>query len=238
MINDETANLAIEFYKKLGSDGMASLTNKERDDAILNFILKFIKKEDSILDLACGYGRITFRLKTLGYDVSGIDLSENLIKDAKEKAKELNLEINFEEGDMRNLPYSSEKFDKIICLWSSFNHLLDEEDQIKAINEIYRVLKNKGIAIIDLPNGETKWAKDNIEKRRVVLCKYNQQSYNKNNQASERIVPDIINNLEVKNYLHDRSTLREICEKSNFKKYKVSFANIGSRRRIIVLLLK
>ena len=85
MINDKTAKLAIEFYKKLGSKGMASLTNTKRDNAILKFILKFIKKEDSILDLACGYGRITFPLAKKGYNIAGIDISENLIKDAKEK---------------------------------------------------------------------------------------------------------------------------------------------------------
>lgn len=219
MINDDTSKLAIEFYKKLGSKGMASLTNNERDNAMLNFILKFLKKEDSILDLACGYGRITFALINLGYCVMGIDISSNLIKDAKKKAKKLGLKSNFEVGDMRYLPYPSENFDKVICLWSSFNHLLNEKDQIRAINEIYRVLKKKGVAIIDLPNGETKWAKDNIKKY-------------------GRIVPDIVNGLEVKNYLHDRQSLKDICEKSYFKDYKVGFVNIGGRKRVIVLLIK
>jgi len=178
-----------------------------------------VKIEDSILDLACGYGRITFLLAEKGYNIVGIDLSKNLIKDAKEKCKKLGLEIDFRVGDMRELPYPSKSFDKVICLWSSFNHILTEIDQIKTINEIYRVLKEKGIAIIELPNGETKWAKKNIK-------------------IYGRIVPDVINGLEVKNYLHDRNTLKKICKKSHFKKYKVSFVNIGGRKRIIVLLLK
>lgn len=219
MKKDKTAKIAIEFYKKLGSKGMASLTNKERDKSILEFILKYIKKEDSVLDLACGYGRITFALKNRGYNVRGIDISPNLIRDAKEKAKKYRLDIEFKVGDMRNLPYPSEEFNKVICLWSSFNHILNKKDQIKTINEIYRVLKGKGIAIIDLPNGETKWAKQNIKKY-------------------GRIVPDMINGLKVYNYLHDRNTLKEICEKSNFKKYKIGFARTGGRKRIVVFLLK
>jgi ubiquinone/menaquinone biosynthesis C-methylase UbiE len=238
MIKNNTAKFAIEFYKKLGSEGMSSLTTKERDEAMLRFILKFLKKKDTILDLACGYGRITFALKNLGYEVRGVDISPNLIRDARKRGKELGHRVDFKVGDMRKLPYPSESFDKIICLWSSFNHLLNEEDQIGAINEIYRTLKRGGVAIIDMPNGETKWAKDNINKQsKIVLCKYNNHSYKNKIKTQMRIVPDIINGLEVKNYLHDRLTLKRICNKSHFRKYKIGFANI-SRRRIIVLLIK
>jgi len=219
MINDKTSKLAVEFYEKLGSDGMASLTNAERDEAMLKFVLKFLKKSDSILDLACGYGRISFPLLSLRYNVSGIDISPNLINDAKKMAKEENVNVDFKVGDMRELPYSSESFDKVICLWSSFNHLLTEEDQLKAVNEIYRTLKNGGLAIIELPNGESKWAKKNIK-------------------LHGRIVPDEINSLKLNNYIHDRQTLREVCKKSNFKRYEVSFANIGGRRRIVVFCWK
>ncbi|MCX8158760.1 MAG: hypothetical protein N3D20_00470, partial [Candidatus Pacearchaeota archaeon] len=91
--------------------------------------------------------------------------------------------------------------------------------QINTINEIYRVLKQKGIAIMELPNGETKWAKENIRKY-------------------GRIVPNIINGLKVNNYLHDRESLKKICKKSLFKNYKVHFVNIGGRKRIVVLLIK
>lgn len=219
MKSDISSKLAIGFYKKLGADGMASLTNEERDKDMLDFISKFLKKDDLILDLACGYGRITFLLYKQGYNVIGVDISKDLIKEANKKAKKDNLKIRFETGDMREIPYTSEKFDKVICLWSSFNHLLSKDDQLKSINEMYRVLKDEGLAIIDLPNGETKWAREKIKKH-------------------GRIVPDIINGLEVKNYLHDRQSLREVCKESNFRNYEINIVKIGKRKRIIALLKK
>ncbi|MDI3474048.1 MAG: hypothetical protein PWR30_371 [Candidatus Woesearchaeota archaeon] len=219
MKRDISSKLAIDFYKKLGAENLASLTNEERDKDMLDFISKFLKKDDHILDLACGYGRITFLLHKQGYNVCGVDISKNLIKEAIKKAEKENLKIRFELGDMLEIPFPSEKFDKVICLWSSFNHLLRKEDQIKSINEMYRVLKDEGLAIIDLPNGETKWAKENIKRY-------------------GRVVPDTINGLEVKNYLHDRNSLKEICKESDFKNYKIYIAKIGNRERIIVLLKK
>lgn len=205
----------IEFYKKLGPEGMASLTNKKRDKAILNYISKFLKKSDKILDLACGYGRITIPLAKRGYKIEGIDISPDLIKKARKEAKGLRFKI----GDMRDLPYKNESFDKILCLWSSFNHLLTKKDQLKAINEIYRILKENGICLIELPNGESKWAKANIKKY-------------------GRIAPFMIKGLRIINYIHDKKTLNNLAKRSKFKSYKVKFTNIGGRRRIIFVLEK
>ena len=46
MTKDKTYRLAVDFYKKLGAKGMASLTNNKKDKAILKFILPFLKKTD------------------------------------------------------------------------------------------------------------------------------------------------------------------------------------------------
>ncbi|MEK6893610.1 MAG: class I SAM-dependent methyltransferase [Nanoarchaeota archaeon] len=218
MIQDKSASLSRRLYAKLGKSGMMSLTNKKRDDASIKFILRFIKKSDKILDLACGYGRVSFPLMQKGFDITGVDLSLNLIKEAKEEAKRKNLRIQFKMGDFREIPYPSENFNKIICLWSSFNHLLKKKDQITALNEMYRILKKKGLAVIDFPNGESKWAKEQIK-------------------LHGRVVPDIINNLEVFNYFHDKATLKELGNKTKFRQ-EVKFNNIAGRRRIIWILKK
>jgi len=219
MKNDKTAKLAIEFYKKLGWKGIMALTNKEKDRDTLRFILPFLKKSDKILDMACGYGRVTFMLKKMGFYIEGIDISSNLIKEARKEAKKLKYNINFKIGDMRKLPYKNESFDKVLCLWSSFNHLLTENDQLMAINEIYRTLRFNGASVIDLPNGESKWAKKKIKEY-------------------GRIVPDRIFDNLVINYIYDRETLTRLIKKSKFKNYIIKFSNIGSRKRIIVLLKK
>ncbi len=214
MIKDKTSKLAIGYYKKIGVKGLSACTNKKLSDALINYILSYLNKNDKILDLACGYGRITIPLAKKGYNIEGIDITKDLIDYAKKKSK-----IIFKVGDMRDLPYKNENFDKIICLWSSFNHILIQKDQIKVINEIFRVLKNNGICIIDLPNGETKWSKESIKRY-------------------GRVFSIEINGIKVTNFLHDKFTLKDIIKKSEFKQGNIKFANIGGRKRIIVELKK
>ena len=216
---DKTAKLVKETYKKIDAKKMASLTNKEKDKAIIRFILKFLKKSDDILDLACGYGRITIPLAKKGFKIGGIDLASNLIKKGKSEAKRNNLYIKFKVGDMRKLPYKNESFDKILCLWSSFNHLLTENDQIRVLKEIHRVLKKEGVCLIDLPNFENKWSKEQIKKY-------------------GRVVPYMIDNIKVIDYVHDRNTLMKIVKSAGFIDYSIKSSNISHRKRIIVILRK
>ena len=65
--------------------------------------------------IALGTGRHSIELSKRGYTVTGIDLSESLLKRAKEKASEQNLQIDFEKHDARKLPFLNE-FDLVIML--------------------------------------------------------------------------------------------------------------------------
>ncbi|MBM3234188.1 class I SAM-dependent methyltransferase [Candidatus Pacearchaeota archaeon] len=216
---DKTARLINKTYKKINAKNMASLTNRKRDNATIKFFLKFLKKTDYILDLACGYGRITIPLVKKGFRIEGIDLVSSLIKEAKRKTKKEGIDIKFRIGDMRRLPYKNESFDKVLCLWSSFNHLLTKKDQVKALKEIYRILRKKGICIIDLPNFENKWSKEQIKKY-------------------GRVVPYMIKDVKVIDYVHDKRTLKNIAKLAGFKKHIIKFENIDHRRRIIFILKK
>jgi ubiquinone/menaquinone biosynthesis C-methylase UbiE len=62
-------------------------------------------KGTKILDIGCGTGRHSIELSKRGYEIVGIDLSESLLKRAKEKATEQNLQIVFQRHDARNLPF-------------------------------------------------------------------------------------------------------------------------------------
>ncbi len=200
------------FYKQLGTKGMSSLMTKKRDIGYLKFIKSHINKEQKILDLACGYGRLTIPLAKAGYKIEGIDLAPNFIKDARILAKKSNVKIKFKIGDMCSLPYKNSEFDAIICAWSSFNHLLIEEDQIKSLSEIYRVINNKGIAIIDMPY------------------------YKK--VGKNRLVKGNIGGIENTDFIHNKKTLVNIINKSKINKYKIKIENIGDRERLVLYLYK
>jgi len=209
-----------KFYKKIEVKGLSSMANKEKTAAQIKFIQKFISQKNRILDIGGGYGRITIPLAKMGYQIDGIDLSPNLLKEAKQQAKIANLKLAFKVGDMRNLPYKDESFDIVICMWSTFSYMLIKEDQIQAITEMYRILKKNGLIIINLPidtknkiNGGT-FIKPNILKKDIM--------------GVEHIV-----------YLHTKETLNNLLQNlKNIKNYEIKYQNINGTKRLIAFIRK
>ena len=121
---------------------------KEAEIFIKN-IVKYLNldKEDSILDLACGKGRHSIFLNSLGFHVTGLDLSKNSIKDAKKKQSS---SLHFNVHDMRNL-YSTQ-FEVVLNLFTSFGYFEKDSDNFKVIQTIKSSLKQKGIGVIDFMN--------------------------------------------------------------------------------------
>ncbi len=106
-----------------------------------------LPEEAKILDLACGKGRHSIYLNQLGYDVTGVDLSANSIKDAK---KHENDKLHFAVHDMRQpLP---EQYDAIFNLFTSFGYFDDESDNVKTLKAIRDSLNEYGFAVMDFMN--------------------------------------------------------------------------------------
>ena len=72
-----------------------------------------------LLDIACGAGQLTIPAAKKGIKVTGVDLAENLVEQAREKAKKEGLQIEVEQGDAENLPYSDESFEVVMSLIGS-----------------------------------------------------------------------------------------------------------------------
>ncbi len=93
-----------------------------------------------ILDVGTGTGFIALLLAELGHEVVGLDLSEGMLKVAREKARRIGVEVDFQIGDAENLPFDDETFDAVVCrhlLWTLPNPR-------KAIAEWVRVVKPAG----------------------------------------------------------------------------------------------
>lgn len=103
------------------------------------------------LDVACGTGRHAIPLTELGYDVIGIDLSLAMLCRFKGRCEEVEMNPKLVRSDMRYLPFV-EKFDAIYCMFSSFNHLLTNEELLLALRAFCGALRMGGIAILDLIN--------------------------------------------------------------------------------------
>ena len=102
----------------------------------------------TFLDLACGKGRHSIQLNSKGFDVTGVDLSEQSINAAKEFE---NPTLRFDTHDLRDV-YKDVKFDYIVNLFTSFGYFEDFDDNQKAMNAMAANLKADGSIIIDFMN--------------------------------------------------------------------------------------
>ena len=109
-----------------------------------------LPEQGKILDLACGKGRHSIYLNSLGYDVTGVDLSENSIGYAKQYENEM---LHFKVHDMCE-PFN-QKFDAVFNLFTSFGYFEKSEDNLKTIKAIHDDLNDSGFGVIDFMNVDT-----------------------------------------------------------------------------------
>ena len=120
-----------------------------------DFIEQEINRDKSIkiLDIGCGTGRHSIELAKRGYHVTGVDLSENQIKRARQKAQEVGVTINFQTQDARNLLYNNE-FDLAIMLCEGgFSLMETDEMNFEILKHAANALKSKGKLIFTTLNG-------------------------------------------------------------------------------------
>lgn len=113
--------------------------------------LKYIENDDKIADLGCGNGRLfEFLKKNRQIQYIGVDNSKNLLKLAKKKYKN-NTNAKFLEGDLINTNLETDSIDTITAI-ASFHHLPGKDTRKKSLQEMHRILKDKGILIISVWN--------------------------------------------------------------------------------------
>lgn len=128
---------------------------KDRDDseahAFMDTLTNYlnIPENGTVLDLACGKGRHARYLNKIGYDVTGVDLSENSIGFAKQFE---NHRLHFNVHNMCK-PYGKQ-FDAVFNLFTSFGYFDDDADNLKTINAIKAELNEFGFGVIDFMNSE------------------------------------------------------------------------------------
>ena len=110
---------------------------------------KFNIKPQEILDIACGEGTFAVEMAKRGFRVVGVDISKEMLKFAKEKAKNENVNVEFIYGDMRSLGFN-EEFDLATCWYDSLNYLLTLKDLEKAFAGVYKALKKDELFIFDM----------------------------------------------------------------------------------------
>lgn len=126
----------------------------KRDEAeAASFINKIVEHlnppaEAFALDIACGKGRHSIELASKGFDVTGIDLSEFSIAEAKEYEND---KLHFYVHDMR-LPFWINYFDYAFNLFTSFGYFRTRREHENSIRTVTQSLKPGGVFVIDYLN--------------------------------------------------------------------------------------
>lgn len=116
---------------------------------LINNLLKHLNLNPpaKILDLACGKGRHSRYLNNLGYDVVGLDLSQQSIQYAKQYENE---KLVFEVHD--KLHSYPKQFDAVFNLFTSFGYFKDVNDNLLVLENIKASLKTNAYGVIDFMN--------------------------------------------------------------------------------------
>jgi SAM-dependent methyltransferase len=143
----------MEWFESWFNTPYYHILYKHRDDteaqAFLRVLMDHLDPEKScrILDLACGRGRHSIYLSSLGCQVTGYDISPESIEFARERAKGV---VRFEVKDMRE-PYG-ECFDLILNLFTSFGYFETPEEHHSALQCVAEGLNADGRFILDFMN--------------------------------------------------------------------------------------
>lgn len=145
---------------------------KDRDFIEAENFIKNLTQEihlplhSNIIDLACGKGRHSIFLNHLGFNVLGVDLSEESIQ--HNKAFE-NTSLSFKVHDMRNELYpeiTSIKADAVFNLFTSFGYFDEAEEDRKVFSSVKNALKEEGIFILDFLN--EKFVKNTLVNETII----------------------------------------------------------------------
>ncbi|MDR0323440.1 MAG: class I SAM-dependent methyltransferase [Treponema sp.] len=101
-----------------------------------------------ILDLCCGFGRISAELARRGFAVTGVDITESYLRTAREEASYENLNIEYINADAREF-VRPDVFDTAVSLYISLGYFSNQKDDFLLVKNVYESLKTGGSFIIE-----------------------------------------------------------------------------------------
>jgi ubiquinone/menaquinone biosynthesis C-methylase UbiE len=131
-------------------------------DGELDFYREFAyiarERGQSVLEVACGTGRVTLRLAREGVNIVGTDLDEEMLNVARRKSEGIP-NVGWVRCDMRSLDLGR-RFGLILIPGHSFQFMCTPEDQVKALENFHRHLTSDGILIVHVNFDSVSWLGD------------------------------------------------------------------------------
>jgi SAM-dependent methyltransferase len=142
MTTKKSFNYLAKYYDMIYKD-----KDYEREVKFIEEIFKIAKQPKNILELGCGTGNYTRILSKRGYEMTGIDISESMLKIAKEKC-----DCNFLNGDIRDFSINK-KFDACIAMFAVMGYITENSDVARVLKNVHRHLRTDGLFVFDVWNG-------------------------------------------------------------------------------------
>ncbi len=218
-MNQKEAEKIVE-QTRIGYDNIVGHFKETRTKfwADAELFAQYVPYKGMVLDLGCGSGRFAPYVLKKSADYIGMDQSETIIEAAKDQYAMDG--AKFVAANLLDIPCKENYFDAVFCL-AALHHIPSEKFQQKAIDEIFRVLKPGGTAIM------TTWnLRANYYKKRL---KFTDEDLEK----SDHTIPwyDSTGKLLMNRYVHvfEKDELKALVEKAGFKIKKCHY--IKNRKR-------
>ena len=201
------------------------------------FYLEYAQKAGSpALELACGTGRVLIPIAEAGFEIYGIDLSENMLNICRQKIeeKELNSIVHLEQANMASFDLPRKDFGFAYIPVRSFMHLFTQEDQLACLRHVNNHLRHGAYFIIDIyaPNIELLAQKPNGPF--IIRKEYDLSNGNHVIRKDRFVKNDIINQIQ-----HCEILFEEFdSTRTMVKKRKVPMATRYTFRWELQLLLE
>jgi len=144
---------ASSTYDQWYNEPMGAFVDKMETELILKMLPLQKGVKHKILDVGCGTGNFSIKLAEMGFDVVGIDISNEMLKIARKKAQQQNLEIDFIQMDIVNNTLINDSFDLVISV-TAFEFMHDIKN---AFHKMYSLVKERGYIMVGTINKESAW---------------------------------------------------------------------------------
>jgi SAM-dependent methyltransferase len=102
-----------------------------------------------ILDLACGEGTFAVSASRLGFRLTGLDQSGEMLEFARRRAHDAEVNVSLVRADMRAVPFVG-RFDLVTCWYDSLNYILKQRELVAAFRDVAKALRPGGLFIFDM----------------------------------------------------------------------------------------
>lgn len=139
---EQWCEFLMELFRKYGAQ---KDDTRQENRAVMDNLRQ---ERNTVLDLGCGTGTLTELLARRGYDMIGVDLSEEMLRIAVDKREKSGLDILYLCQDMRELELYG-TVGAVVSVCDSVNYLLEEDDVVQTFRLVNNYLYPEGLFIFD-----------------------------------------------------------------------------------------